>query len=275
MQTRKDTTASAAKGIGETDWYFGELLADLKPQKNSQLPTNGDAIKHYLFLKRTTRIYDEPSKVITDVVAKVNVFWDLAGISTLNHPASKPKRTLATLIKKFAQLKKHKNTPNVYETECRNFNVLCAELLDMAHPQAEHNIQCCRYRTPEKKVEDLEFLQDQRTTRLKCMGTVDKNFSNQVQNKEKRLQAVEDLKHRQSSSVAGTATLVDSENESSSSDSSSDDYTPPSPLKKLKKSASTSQAELNLLKSPEYHLIADRFKLTHRARTSLAGVAQV
>ena len=123
METRKDSATLAARGVGSTDWYFGELLAEFKPQRNSQLPTKGDALRHYLFLKRGTRMNDEQSEVIKDVVDKAKLYWDQAGITTLDKPASKPKRALVILIAKFGSLKKTLKRPKDYARECGKFDV--------------------------------------------------------------------------------------------------------------------------------------------------------
>ena len=187
MELRKDINTLTAKGVGSRDWYLGDLHAELKPKTNSPLPTNGDALKYYVFLNRTTRMHDKQEEVIKDVVVKVEVFWEIAGISTVltsDRFASKPKRLLGSLIKQFDDLKKCKNKPKLFETKCIEFDALCAKLYDIAHPQAEENIQCCRFRNAERKIEDLDFLQDQRTTRLKGIGPVDKHFSTQVSNKQ-------------------------------------------------------------------------------------------
>ena len=126
--------------------------------------------------------------------------YRISTVLTSDRFASKPKRLLGSLIKQFDDLKKCKNKPKLFKTKCIEFDALCAKLYDIAHPQAEENIKCCRFRNAERKIEDLDFLQDQRTTRLKGIGPVDKHFSTKVSNKQKRLQAAQDFKDKQASS---------------------------------------------------------------------------
>ena len=201
--------------------------------------------------------------------------YRISTVLTSDRFASKPKRLLGSLIKQFDDLKKCKNKPKLFKTKCIEFDALCAKLYDIAHPQAEENIKCCRFRNAERKIEDLDFLQDQRTTRLKGIGPVDKHFSTKVSNKQKRLQAAQDFKDKQASSSSNVTPIQDSESESISTDSSSDEYVPPSSRKKMKDSESTGEAKFNLLASPEFHKAADVYKLSHRGRTALAAVAQV
>ena len=281
METRQDAAAAhkvvldaAAKGVS-TSWdpYLGELPEDLiPPEANFPLPTNGDALRYYLHLKRGKRMNDKSADVISLVVSKVKLFWDAAQIPTLDHPISKPKRHLAKLLFKFEKFKKHKKFPDLYEKECREFHDLCSKLLDMAHPQANYKINSCRFRSAAKKLSDIEFLQDQRTVRRQVCGAVDNKYSSQVANKQQRLQAASNYRLRESSaptpmsSVSPVPPLSDS---NSSTDSSGDEYVPESPCKKMKRS------QPNILKSPEFHKLADRFKWSHRSRTVCAGVSEM
>ena len=279
METRRDSKAAAAKGASESeDWYLGKLLLDLEPKQGSPLPTAGDALRHYLSLKRGSHLLDKKDVVIKIVVKRVQAFWEDAGIPSLKHPANKPKRQLEKLLVQFETIKKNIRYPKRYEADCKSFDANCGKLLEMAHPHVEHLIKTCTFRSAAKKVEDLTFLKDQRTTRLLGIGSLDKKYAKQIQDKQKRLQAAEDRKLKELSSRTLVSTIPtvatippDCESDGSSTDSS-DEYIPPPQRRKTNES--TEEPKLNLLKSPDFHILSDRFKVPHSARFAIAAVAE-
>lgn len=273
------TTLETALGTSTThDQILGPLLPTLEPEMRSQLPSNGDVLRHYVFLTRGPMKYKSKQDIVTTVLNKIQLFWDDAGIATTPMRGGKSKKLLTSLVVKLETTKKHKSRDGTVN----NFKqIFCEELFDIAHAEASHLIDTDRKRTEKAKKEDKLFLIDQRTARLQCLGTLDRKYSQKVKTKQTRLLSAQDFKVRMSQSThcqqESTTDLSDilSEDETSLSASSSDEFTSPSPLKRQRTADSITASFPNLLQSPEFHEAADRFKLSLRARTAMAGVVHL
>ena len=271
METRGDQRRAAAAGTSTThDQYLGLLHPELEPVKGSQLPTNGDVLRHYFYLKRGPLLLQDRESVITIVIKKVQLFWDSALIPVTPLKGNISRELFAEIFMKFENMKRHKNRKG----KITAFNILCDQLFDISHVDAEHLINTDRLRTEADKEEDKAFLHDQRTTRLQCLGAIDRHYTKKVESKLKRAVAEEKLQIQEAKTqkmlkeTTSDFSAILSDETSSSSDSSSEEFKAPSPQKKKRMNSNT----VDILKSPEFNKAADRFGLSLRGRFGMAGV---
>ena len=183
-------TRSRAEKLPEHP-VLGKLLPTLDPQYLSPLPTNGDALRHYFFLKQGEKRNEKPSDVMKLVVKKIEKFWNKAGIPVSETKNGKGKRMLESLIKDLLTCRKY--TPKKKENIAKFLKKIDL-LFDIAHQDAEEKIQKDTLRSAKKKTEDLNFIIDQRGPRLLGLGKVDKDFETRVENRNRRLAAEEKRK---------------------------------------------------------------------------------
>ena len=269
MDTRGAATLAAQKGTStEQDPILGQLITDLTPQRYSKLPSNGDVLRYYTHLNRGSMKQSLQTDVFKKVIGKATLFWDDAGIPTTQYKDKKSTKLLSDILRAFESLKKHKKSKS-YNQEYKEFSDMCTQLYDIAHSNAENMIRCDRLRCESSKKEDLDFLVDQRTSRLMSLGALDRRYREKSENKQQRLLAEEKFKNRTEISSRMLRESVPSECEDpiKSDDSSGDEFV--SPTKKVKCDNNPCP---NILKSPSFHLAADIIKLTGTDRTLVAGV---
>lgn len=241
----------------QEDWFMGELLEELTPAKYSQLPTNGDVLRHYIYKRRNVQSVSN----ITDVIKSVESFWDWAGISVTRLRSGVSVKMLKKLISAHDNLRKAKKKP------AKSFKDMCEQLFDIAASDAINIMQTDRLRSKSKVDVDIKFLIDQRSERKLGLGSCDSEYSQKVQSKSERI--LSEKRRRESSCPAVQITsgsVVESNDEKEIPGDA--DYVPTTVLKRQKRCESP---YADILKSPDYQLTADRLKLSVRQRTYIAG----
>lgn len=168
-------------------WLIGNLLQDLAPKKGSQLPTNGDVLRFFVFLNRGPMQKDNRDDVIKCVILKAEEFWELSGIPTMPIRAGHSKGKLSKLIVQYEHLRKHKTRKN-FPVESENFLKSLFLLFDIAHDNAIAIIEHDTCRTRKMILEDLQFLEDQRSCRKMVLGGLDKTHVAKVLRKQSRIE---------------------------------------------------------------------------------------
>ena len=114
-----DTRSKEYEKLPE-DWLLGHLVQKLKPKQGSKLPTNGEVIRHYLYLSRNDMRLHKKGEVITAVLKDVKLFWENAGIQTQVIGKSKPpKQKLDKLTNEYDYLYKNKKKKKHRGTHCK------------------------------------------------------------------------------------------------------------------------------------------------------------
>ena len=157
-------------------WLIGKLLLDLEPKVGSQLPTNGDVLRLFIYLNRGPMVNDRREDVIKKVIQKVEVFWKLAGIPTMPLRAGHSKARLTKIITGYENVRKSQTRKN-FPSQSDIFLMSLTQLFDIAHENAAQIISSDTCRTARMISEDHEFLLDQRSSRKMELGSLDKSTS--------------------------------------------------------------------------------------------------
>lgn len=163
-------------------WLIGNILQDLTPKKGSQLPTNGDVLRYFIFLNRGPMQKDKRDDVIKFVILKAEQFWEHSGIPVTPIRAGHSKKKLKKLISQYENLVKHKTEKN-FPAMSESFLESLLLLFDISAANAISIIEQDRCRTKKMILEDVQFLEDQRSCRKMELGGLDKTHFAKVTRK--------------------------------------------------------------------------------------------
>ena len=209
-----NTRSQSQEQEPEEDWVLGRLIEDLVPIPSCQLPTNGDVIRNYVYLSKGPMRLNKKEEVILQVLKNVEPFWNVAGIKCQDiRKNDPPKKKLRDLIQEYLYIKKNKDNEDYDVFKKANFykNIL-GKLFDIAARDAEKTIENDKLRSQLAKEEDLQFLADQRSERKFVLGSVDRNYTRKIENKEIRMKRAEKYKTKVNESSENEIRTVTSKN---------------------------------------------------------------
>ena len=169
------------------DDILGKLKTDIKTTVGCQLPSKGDFVRHYFFLKRGDLRNNAQEEVVTIILQKIKLIWDKAAIPTkdvFRNPS--PRKQGLDLIQNVGNLVRHKKRSN-FKTELESFNNQLDELFDISAHNAVEIIQKDSLRNAQQKDEDILFLNDQKTTRRLVLGNIDTTYTSKIRRKLSRM----------------------------------------------------------------------------------------
>ena len=258
------------------DWLLGDLVHSLQTKQGSKLPTNGEVLRHYLFLARTEMCYNTKPEVIFKVLKKVVSFWDYAEIKTQDIFKNKrPKNKFEKLINEYEYFSKNKKKPppnwdQRKEELLENLN----KLFDIASADAEEVIRKDYLRTKEEKEEDLKFLIDQRSERMYELGATDTQYIAKVSgNSERKIRIKGYLEkkreqNRSRSSLQFSEHDEEKEPQPSTSKCNETEYIPHSRMQQSGK-------KRRIFEDCQITSMADRYKMSVRERTGFAAAIAI
>lgn len=179
------------------DDIVGDFLNNLTGGEGSMLPTNGDVLRHFLFLTRNELKQENCKFVMNVVLNKVKEIWNQASIPSQDvNKQSGPKTKLKSLIDGRNNIVTYKKRSNFDEHKAK-FNSKLGNLFDIAKQNAEEGIKKDRLKDEFQKISDVEFLCDQRNERKFCMDGMDNSFMKKVVKQHKRKQCGDILKQKE------------------------------------------------------------------------------
>ena len=105
---------SRSKDIENEHWLLGELLENLEPKIGSQLPTNGEVLRHFVYMQNKKA---DRCSLIKLVLGKVCDFYFCAGIKPMNIIKNKkPTARFEALYKNYEYFKKNQHTKKTNHT---------------------------------------------------------------------------------------------------------------------------------------------------------------
>ena len=140
----------------------------------------------YFFL-REQRKNAPKAELLKEVKEEVLRLWRMGGYKTMSKQGLDKK--LLNLVTKYQLLKKDTLTSMKAETIMKKreeWSKSMDILFDCAAGDAEEVLRRSVLLSQEEKEEDIDFLQDQRTTRLQFIGQRDQNFDQKKEEKDSR-----------------------------------------------------------------------------------------
>ena len=193
----------------------------------------------------------------------------MANIPVMTHSFAKKK--LLKIFEDYQQLVKHKKRETETEKSKREVFIKDLEkLFDIAAVDAEEKILKDRLLEPGARCEDIDFLKDQRGSRLGwiSVGKVDISYSVSLENKCKRIVSAEKLVTNEKKREEEQSTTVEDIPDNFEETSGDSDYVTKT---KQKKSTVTLEVPRNLFADPEVIAMLDRTKCTDRVTTGVVA----
>jgi hypothetical protein len=254
--------------------YLGILTTDLVATAGCQLPSNGDILKHYFYLKRDEFRCEGKDKVIDIVVEKAKLIWDMAKIPAKNTTKNKSlKEQVLKLIQTIDNLVCAKKRPT-FNQKLEAFKIKLNELFDISSHNAVELIQKDTMRNAAQKNEDILFLEDQKTDRKMCLGKIDHEYVSKVERKMCRITAEEiraeneliRVKLQKENKEYLSNDVLD-ELLGTSSVSADPSFEPPKSRRQIGETS-----RLKVFQSEKVSNLADRLNLSSRQRTAITAV---
>ena len=134
-----------------------KLLSNLEAKIFSQLPTNGEVLRYYLYLTRLDLKLTGKKEVAPVVCKKVNVFWKMAGIAT------KQKNTVRIILYliHLRELKLKIPKKKCYAAQLLSFTNKLSFLFDVEASNAKDLIRKDTSCDINSQISDKDFLSDQ------------------------------------------------------------------------------------------------------------------
>ena len=133
--------------------------------------------------------------LLRTVRVEVEKIWGMSGIKTMARSSHDQK--LLRLLNSYQVVKKDSQTTRkseIYAKKREEWKKSLDVMFECAAPDAEEVLRKSRLLGQGDKMEDLEFLIDQRTTRLQSIGERDTNFDQKIAEKENRENKKEKMK---------------------------------------------------------------------------------
>ncbi|GBM85475.1 hypothetical protein AVEN_114589-1, partial [Araneus ventricosus] len=165
-------------------WLIRNLLQDLTPKKGSQMPMKGDVLRYFVFLNRGPMWKDKRDDVIKFVTLKVKQFWKHSGIPVKPMIARHSKAKTQEINCAIQNLPKHETSKN-FPAEIERLLESLLLIFDIAHDNAISITENDRCRTRKTILEDVQFLEDQRSCRKMELGGLDKTHFAKKRRQEK------------------------------------------------------------------------------------------
>ena len=147
-------------------------LLPLKDKHN--LPDKESVLLLYHFFKNINMKLSN-SEVAAKVFIELKKYWDKSNVPT--QCDWWVKKCILDLNSKYQDLLKNLKRDSKKEKEKReNFKSSLKKLFDIASPEAEKKLRKDQVLGKSKAMEDLKFLESQRTDRVAKMATHDKNY---------------------------------------------------------------------------------------------------
>lgn len=247
------------KNDGMFDKIVGKLLPTLEAKMYSQLPTNGEVLRYYLYLTRFDLKLTSKKEVASVVCEKVNIFWKMAGITT------KQKKDVVRMILHLIRLRENliKNAKKkCYEAQILSFTNKLLSLFDIAASNAEDLIRKDTSRSINSQISDINFLLDQRCLKKQFLGPLDKSYTMKLKRKEQKkaqeIIAIEKEKSRRENIKHKSFSISTAFNDKDKNPDKNEESPIASPEKKIK-----------ILENPKVSLMADRLNLSSRERSGI------
>ena len=236
---------------------------------SNQLPTIGDVMRSYAFLKADLPKNTSSTDVISQVASKVAELWLLAGIPTVT--VTRIRQRIESLHQHLRNVMKKKGVQK--ETAISAAQMESLQLFDVASCSCSDFTICTCQKESKVPVIERQFLQDQRNARTMLIGGLDKEVTRQMEKsyeraskRQKYYETVCSEKcHEKTSYSEGESEMNLSEPEtsadycSSSSDSNS----------------SERKSRRNLTKLPTLARECDRYSVSNTAGAAIATAALV
>ena len=249
---------------------------DLKPLEKfdgNVLPTKGDVLRRYFFLRDNSRRSLSARDVAKLIYPEIVEIWAKIPCDTREE-----RNVLDQITKVNDRYQVLKRVTGVKK------DIYLADLnscFDIGHHEAEKRIKGDKLRTAAQKEEDLAFLLDQKRSRNSYFSSADKGYQEKVVNKE--LRDLKGLKHleisQQSAPSAMEAELEEEFDDqvgatASTSAAKDEDYQLPTDWNKYKVEGAASLPvgfNKNFASDPRVLAALDRTKTTNREATHLMG----
>ncbi|ESN98417.1 hypothetical protein HELRODRAFT_176885 [Helobdella robusta] len=250
-------------------WLIGQLQSELPV---NVLPTTGDVLRMFFYYHQVEKkTVPESAKLSSD---KVMDMWNKARIPTTYHTHVVEK--VKSVVDDYKLIKKNKNRQSeAQRAREKEFEEKEHMLFDIAH---QHAMQLIRIQ------EDIEFLEDQRSSRRMQMSGIDKDLTKKEERTEQRKCKEEERKEREQERMTESTSLHLSSSDDSDSEQqdTEDNYEIEIPvyykkqISEVEDSLSSSaskktQTVQDMLSSPDVASALDRINLTDRLAVVVTG----
>ena len=169
--------------------------------RDNQLPTNGDVLQHFYFLKAEYPKMAEKYLICCGIskkhalncgenclclVSKITSIYEKAGLETIR--VDVVQKEINDLLSKYKQLVSLQKRSSSTEVDKRNdvINNFLPSLFEIMPGDIITTIEKDKKRTRESVMEDISFINDQRGSRKMFIGTADKKYISTAQISQKR-----------------------------------------------------------------------------------------
>ena len=233
----------------------------------SKLPTNAEILERIFYEKDhgDTQNNKPTNSVIDDILPEIEAIYDKVPCPMKRKDKCKAK--IVKLHDKWQNLSKNigNGLPN---SAIISFKEELCSLCDLSAQDAVDQIGVDRARTPAQRKQDIDFLQDQKTTRIgKLQPTVDKSYVKRKERKEMRDQEVKSALSKPTTTKSSTTTSHElSDSESEEKEEQDSDY-------KLPVSRSSRHRDKSLVSNRKVTASLDRAGLSLRDSTRVLASA--
>ena len=261
--------ATAINPVSILRTFDSMTLRPIAAFSGSTLPTNSEILERIFYEKDFTDTQNnKPTKaVIDDILPEIEAIY--AKVPCPMKKRDKCKAKILNLHEKWQKLSKHVGQ-SLSESTTASFKEELSSLCDLSAQDAANQISVDRARTPAQRKEDIDFLQDQKTTRKgRLLPGVDQSYVKRKERKEVRDQQRKSALNK--STTTKTTTTISqelSDSESEEKDEQDSDY-------KLPVSRSSRRRDKSLVSNRKLMASLDRAGLSLRDSTRvLASTAE-
>ena len=259
--------ATAINPVSILRTFDSMTLGPIASFSGSKLPTNAEILERIFYEKdfKDTQNNKPTKSVIDDILPEIEAIYAKVPCPMKRRDTCKAK--ILTLYDKWQKLSKHVGK-SLSESTTISFKEELLSLCDLSAQDAVDQIAVDRARTQSQRKEDIDFLQDQKTTRQgRLLPGVDQSYVKRKERKEVRDQQFKSALNKSTATESSTTTSQElSDNESEEKEELDSDY-------KLPVSRSSRRRDKSLVSNRKVMASLDREGLSVRGSTRVLASA--